>query len=85
VISALMVGLIIGGLGRLVVPGRQHLPIWATVLIGVVAALLGIVIAAALGVAKTPGIDWVELLLQVMLAAIGVLAVVTVRESLRRR
>ena len=84
-ISALMVGLIIGGLGRLVVPGRQHLPIWATVLIGVVAALLGIVIAAALGVAKTPGIDWVELLLQVMLAAIGVLAVVTVRESLRRR
>lgn len=72
IISALIVGLIIGALGRLVVPGRQNLPIWLTILIGVGAALLGTVIARALGVAETRGFDWTELLFQVVLAAIGV-------------
>lgn len=41
VISALIVGLIIGALGRLVVPGKQHLPIWLTLILGIVAAFLG--------------------------------------------
>jgi uncharacterized membrane protein YeaQ/YmgE (transglycosylase-associated protein family) len=44
--------------------------------IGVVAALIGTVIARALGVARTPGIDWIELLIQVVLAAVGVALVV---------
>jgi uncharacterized membrane protein YeaQ/YmgE (transglycosylase-associated protein family) len=72
IISALIVGLIIGALGRLVVPGKQHIPIWLTMVIGVVAALLGTVIAKAVGVSDTNGIDWIELLFQVVLAAVGV-------------
>jgi uncharacterized membrane protein YeaQ/YmgE (transglycosylase-associated protein family) len=72
IISALIVGLIIGALGRLVVPGKQNIPIWLTLVIGVVAALLGTVIARAVGVADTKGFDWIELLFQVVLAAIGV-------------
>ncbi|NMO57207.1 GlsB/YeaQ/YmgE family stress response membrane protein [Actinoplanes sp. TBRC 11911] len=72
IISALIVGLIIGALGRLVVPGKQHIPIWLTIVIGIVAALLGTVIANAVGVGDTNGIDWIELLFQVVLAAIGV-------------
>ncbi|MEV0392587.1 GlsB/YeaQ/YmgE family stress response membrane protein [Polymorphospora rubra] len=73
IITALIVGLIIGALGRLVVPGRQNIPIWLTMLIGVGAALLGTVIARAAGIAtSTAGIDWAELLVQVVLAAIGV-------------
>jgi uncharacterized membrane protein YeaQ/YmgE (transglycosylase-associated protein family) len=72
IITALIVGLIIGALGRLVVPGKQNIPIWLTLVIGVVAALLGTVIARAVGVADTKGIDWTELLFQVVLAAIGV-------------
>ncbi|XVV08394.1 GlsB/YeaQ/YmgE family stress response membrane protein [Actinoplanes sp. CA-131856] len=71
-ISAVIVGLVIGALGRLVVPGRQHIPIWLTILIGVVAAVLGTFIAAAMGVAQTPGVDWIELVIQVILAAAGV-------------
>lgn len=47
ILSALVIGLIIGALGRLVVPGKQHIPIWRTLLIGVVAAVLGTVAAAA--------------------------------------
>jgi uncharacterized membrane protein YeaQ/YmgE (transglycosylase-associated protein family) len=76
IITALIIGLIIGALGRLVVPGRQNIPIWLTMVIGVVAALLGTVIARAIGVADTKGIDWIELLFQVVLAAIGVALVV---------
>jgi uncharacterized membrane protein YeaQ/YmgE (transglycosylase-associated protein family) len=75
IISAIIIGLIIGALGRLVVPGRQPIPIWLTIVIGIVAALIGTVIAAALGVASTPGIDWIELLLQIALAAAGVILV----------
>ena len=71
-LTAIIVGLIIGALGRLVVPGRQHIPIWLTLLIGVVAAILGTVLAGALDLADTPGIDWIELALQVGLAAVGV-------------
>jgi uncharacterized membrane protein YeaQ/YmgE (transglycosylase-associated protein family) len=72
IISALIVGLIIGALGRLVVPGRQAIPIWLTVLIGIGAALLGTAIARGAGWADTSGVDWIEVFIQVILAAIGV-------------
>ena len=71
-ITALIVGLIIGALGRLVAPGRQKIPIWLTLLVGIAAALIGTALAAAIGVAVTPGIDWIELIIQVVLAAVGV-------------
>jgi len=70
--TALIIGLVIGALGRLVVPGKQNIPIWLTLLIGVVAAFVGTLVAGAFGVDDTPGIDWIELLLQVGFAAIGV-------------
>ena len=53
-------------------PGRQDLPIWLTILIGIVAALIGSLIASALGVGETRGIDWIKLIIQVALAAAGV-------------
>ncbi len=84
VISALIIGLIIGALGRLVVPGRQAIPIWLTMLIGIVAALLGTVIARALNVVDTSGFDWIEILIQVALAAVGVGLVVGVGGRGRR-
>ena len=72
IISALIVGLIIGALGRLVLPGRQAIPVWLTILIGIGAALLGTAIARATGVANTNGVDWIEVFIQVVLAAVGV-------------
>lgn len=78
-ITAIIIGLIIGALGRLVLPGKQDIPIWLTLLIGVVAALIGTFIAGALGVDDTPGIDWIELILQVALAAGGVAIVAGTR------
>ena len=75
IISALVVGLIIGALGRLVVPGKQNLPIWLTIVIGIVAALLSTAIARGIGVADTKGFDWIELIFQIVLAAAGVAVV----------
>jgi len=72
IITAIVIGLIIGALGRLVVPGRQNIPLWLTLVIGVVAAFLGTLLAAAVGVDDTDGIDWIELILQVAVAAVGV-------------
>jgi uncharacterized membrane protein YeaQ/YmgE (transglycosylase-associated protein family) len=73
IITAIIVGAIIGALGRLVVPGRQPIPIWLTIVIGIVAAFIGTFIARALGIpTQTSGIDWLELIVQVIVAAIGV-------------
>ncbi|MEP7017915.1 MAG: GlsB/YeaQ/YmgE family stress response membrane protein [Actinomycetota bacterium] len=72
IISAIIVGAIIGALGRLAVRGRQNISILATILIGIIAALIGTFIANALGVGDTSGIDWIKLTIQVVLAAVGV-------------
>ena len=73
IITAIIVGAIIGALGRLVVPGRQPIPIWLTILVGIVAAFIGTALTRALGIStNTSGIDWIELIVQVIVAAIGV-------------
>ncbi|MDT0463769.1 GlsB/YeaQ/YmgE family stress response membrane protein [Streptomyces gibsoniae] len=74
IISALVIGLVIGVLGRLVVPGRQHIGVLWTIVVGIVAAFIGSGIAAAFGVANTKGVDWIEWLIQIGLAALGVAA-----------
>lgn len=71
-ISALLIGAVIGGLGRLVVPGRQDVSLLTTILVGIASALLGTAAATVLGVADTGGIDWIELALQIGLAGAGV-------------
>lgn len=72
IISAIVVGLIIGALGRLFAPGRQRISILVTILVGIGAALLGTWVATLLGVEDTGGIDWMELIIQIVLAVLGV-------------
>jgi uncharacterized membrane protein YeaQ/YmgE (transglycosylase-associated protein family) len=73
IISAIVIGAIIGALARLILPGRQHIPVWLTILVGVAAALVGTWLARVLGIStSTPGVDWLELLVQLVLAVIGV-------------
>jgi uncharacterized membrane protein YeaQ/YmgE (transglycosylase-associated protein family) len=87
IITAIVIGAIIGALGRLVVPGRQPIPIWLTIVVGIVAAFIGTFIARAIGIpTATSGIDWLELIVQVVVAAIGVVLVSNIygRRSVRR-
>lgn len=62
-----LTGLIIGGLGRLILPGRQNIGLLTTALIGIAASLLG----GVLGEIFDAG--WlIRFLVAVALAAIGV-------------
>jgi len=84
IIIGLIIGAVIGILARLFLPGRQNISMLATVLVGMVAAFIGTLIAGALGVRHTAGIDWIQLLIQVVLAMIGV-ALVAGGSGRRRR
>lgn len=75
IIFSLLAGLILGPIGRLLVPGEQKIGLLTTILVGAAAAFLGGVIAVALGVGATPGIDWIRHGIQVVLAVIGVMVV----------
>ena len=49
IIGFLIFGLIVGALARLIKPGKQNLSIVATLALGVVGALIGGVVATAIG------------------------------------
>ena len=74
IIAAIIIGIIIGVLGRLVIPGRQHIGVLWTIIIGIIAALIGSAIASGVGVADTDGPDWIEWIIQIALAGVGVAA-----------
>lgn len=71
-ITAIVFGAVIGGLGRAVVPGRHQMSLLVTILVGIVAAVAGTGVADLIGVAETSGIDWTELALQIVFAGGGV-------------
>jgi uncharacterized membrane protein YeaQ/YmgE (transglycosylase-associated protein family) len=77
VITAIIFGAIVGALARLIVPGRQNMPIWLTILVGIVAAFIGTWIARALNL-KTHGFNFWEVIFQIIVAVIGVLIVTAV-------
>ena len=72
IISSIIIGAIIGALARLIMPGRQNISVVATVVVGIIAALIGTAIAAALHVNHTSGINWIQLFIELALAVIGV-------------
>ncbi|MFV8052364.1 GlsB/YeaQ/YmgE family stress response membrane protein [Mycolicibacterium peregrinum] len=73
IISAILIGIVVGVIGRLIVPGRQPIGILVTILVGIVSAFIGTALARAMGVpTATSGVDWLELLVQVIVAALGV-------------
>lgn len=73
IISAILVGIVVGALGRLLLPGKQNIGILITIAVGIVSAFIGTAIARAIGIpTATRGVDWLELLVQVVVAVIGV-------------
>jgi uncharacterized membrane protein YeaQ/YmgE (transglycosylase-associated protein family) len=65
IIWAIVAGLIIGVIAKLILPGRQPIPIWLTVVLGVAGALIGNWISSAIGVHHTAGVDWIRHALQI--------------------
>ncbi|MGZ4451038.1 GlsB/YeaQ/YmgE family stress response membrane protein [Oryzihumus sp.] len=70
IIGTIIFGAVIGILARLFLPGRQHIGMIMTVLIGIVGALIGYWLAGLFGVAATSGIDWIRWIFSIIVAAI---------------
>jgi uncharacterized membrane protein YeaQ/YmgE (transglycosylase-associated protein family) len=67
-------GAIIGLIARALMRNRS-VPLWATVCLGILGALIGNVIAGGIGVRNTSGIDWIRHVLQIGVAC-GLIALV---------
>ena len=74
IIGTIIFGAIIGLLARVVLPGRQKVSLFMTVVIGIVGALLGYWLAGVLGVNDTKGIDWIRWVISIAVAAVLVTA-----------
>lgn len=72
ILWAIIAGIVLGYLGRLLLPGRQNIPAWATIAAGIVAALLGGLVAGWFGWDDTTGIDWLKHGLQVLFAVAAI-------------
>ncbi|AKU15179.1 GlsB/YeaQ/YmgE family stress response membrane protein [Luteipulveratus mongoliensis] len=73
IIVWLIIGVVVGALARLVLPGRQSISWVATIVIGIIAAFVGGLISYSLiGVDDNGGIQWIPLIISVALAAVGV-------------
>ncbi len=70
IIVLIIVGAIIGGLARLVLPGSQNISMTVTIILGILGAIIGYYIAGLLGVACTSGIDWIRWIISVIVAAV---------------
>jgi uncharacterized membrane protein YeaQ/YmgE (transglycosylase-associated protein family) len=74
ILGLIVVGLIIGALARLLMPGRQKMSILLTMVLGVVGAVIGGLIASALGWGKITELNVGGFILAVI-AAVALLAV----------
>lgn len=85
---AIIVGLILGILARAILPGRQRIPLWLTIIFGMLGALLGNAVAGWAGVEDTRGFDWIRHALQlggaVLIVALGAPLWQTIRGRNRR-
>ena len=78
-IVLIIIGAIIGLLGKLVAPGdKDNIPIWLTILCGIGGVLIGWYIYTAFGGGETRGIDWIRWLVAIAVAAVLVIIASTV-------
>jgi uncharacterized membrane protein YeaQ/YmgE (transglycosylase-associated protein family) len=79
IIGLIIAGIIIGLLGKFLAPGdKDNVPIWMTIVLGIVGVLLGYWVAGLLGVSSTNGVDWLRWIISIVIAAILVIAASTI-------
>jgi uncharacterized membrane protein YeaQ/YmgE (transglycosylase-associated protein family) len=77
---AIIVGLVLGLIAKAILPGKQTLPLWLTVLAGMGGGALGNGVSSWLGVRDTKGFDWTRHVLQL----IGAIVLVAICDALWR-
>jgi uncharacterized membrane protein YeaQ/YmgE (transglycosylase-associated protein family) len=82
IFTAILAGIVIGALGRLIIPGRQAIGWILTFAVGVVGAFVGGFLANGLNI----DVWWQVLIVQVVVAAILVLLINSlIRSSMTKR
>jgi uncharacterized membrane protein YeaQ/YmgE (transglycosylase-associated protein family) len=87
ILGLIAIGIVIGIIARLLLPGRQHIGVLMTVLLGIGGALVGGIVASAIGTGDIFELNFVGTILGVI-AAVILIAVVeafTVGDSRPRR
>ncbi len=70
ILGLILVGLVIGVLARLIVPGKQRLSLLATLLLGVAGAVIGGVLASLVGMGSITELNVVGFVLAVVAAVL---------------
>ncbi|WP_347354907.1 GlsB/YeaQ/YmgE family stress response membrane protein [Intrasporangium sp.] len=75
IIGAILAGLVIGALGRLLLPGKQDISIPMTILIGIIASIVTtLVLGVLFGYSGGGGISWWYWIISAVVAAVGISA-----------
>lgn len=70
IIGIIVAGLVIGALARLVKPGRQHLSVVATLLLGLVGSVIGGLVAGLLGTGGISELNIIGFIVAVIAAVV---------------
>lgn len=74
-IGFIVFGLVVGALARLILPGKQHLSLIATLLIGVAGSVVGGVIANLLGTGSIWELNFLGSIVAVITAVVLIVAI----------
>jgi uncharacterized membrane protein YeaQ/YmgE (transglycosylase-associated protein family) len=70
ILGLILVGLVIGVLARIIVPGKQRLSLLATLLLGVAGAVIGGILASLVGMGSITELNVVGFVLAVVAAVL---------------
>ncbi len=71
IIGAIIVGIVIGALARLIMPGKQNIGVLMTVALGIVGGLIGSWVTHAVGYSNSnAGFEWIPFFVGIIVAIV---------------
>jgi len=74
ILGLILIGIVIGIIARLVLPGRQHIGVLMTMLLGIGGALVGGIVASAIGEGDIFELNFIGTIVGII-AAVGLIAI----------
>lgn len=68
IIAFILIGLVVGALARLLLPGKDPIGILGTIVVGIVGALIGGYLFGSVFSNNTPGVDWLDFIGAILVA-----------------
>jgi len=85
ILGFIVTGIVLGLLAKLLIPGDQGIPLWLTIICGILGGGLGNIVYALFGGSDTAGFDWLRHGLQLAGAIVVVLITAAVYPKSRGR